>query len=343
MREESGRLHVKGVTSADRRLAPRRHEDFAAAPLMCASILLPAVLQLCVLQPTSATAHPITSQPHGALQAREMAFHCLGDAAFPLPEGYLKAQERYLLEHGPITAQNFNASHVGRSTLREEGDCPICLEELDPSDTSPTMTGSTNPGDRNVYTLHRCGHKFHRDCLITGTRTDSSCPYCRTPFLPTAEENAIVSGRWRFMLAIFTGYFEYGDDFDIRPIPIAAKELSSIVLCTAYVLSEWGAHREIPTPEEIDEQLVPGFRPAAIGKEACGRQIVEGIIKTIRKLDGKGISITDLIEMLLEEAMHEIKLGVVPLPYAQKKSIMRFGRKVAQLAVHAYAERFNLA
>ena len=45
-----------------------------------------------------------------------------------------------------------------------------------------------------------------------------------------------------------------------------------------------------------------------------------------------------LIEELLEEAMYEMKLGVADLSYAEKKSVMRFGRKVTQLAVHAYAD-----
>lgn len=283
------------------------------------------------------------SQPHGAAQAPGTVFHCLDKAVFPLPARYLMAQDRYILERGPITAPNLNISHIGRSTLPEDAECPICLEQLDPTDTSPTITGNTNHGARDVYTLRRCNHKFHSDCLISAARTNSSCPYCRTPFLSTAEETSTASGRRQLMLAIFFGHYEYGSHFAIYRIPISARELSSVILCTAYVLSEWGAHREIPTLREIADELPPGFRPSAVGKEACGRQIVEGLIKAIRKLDGKAENITDLIELLPEEAMYEIKLGVAPLPHGQKKAIMKFGRKVAHLAVHAYADLYNLA
>lgn len=51
----------------------------------------------------------------------------------------------------------------------DEGNCPICLGEYDPTDTNKTL--------RKLY---QCGHLMHAACLATWLGTKSSCPICKT-------------------------------------------------------------------------------------------------------------------------------------------------------------------
>ena len=278
-----------------------------------------------------------------------MELKCLDEPVFPLREGFLTAFDRYILENGPVTEENLLNEHVEESNQRHDGECSVCLEELDPSEDSPTLNGGTHHTSRNVLTFRRCGHQFHKDCVFSWMRKDSRCPYCMIPLITTPEELLVVNGRAELMMDIFSGIFEeggyedgdceYDDYLKKHTIPIVAKELTSVILCAAYVLSQWGAHRDPITRQQFMAGTEPlSYQPFEIGKKMEGRRIVEGVIKTARKLEGKRRLIHHLIEELLEEAMYEMKLGVADLSYAEKKSVMRFGRKVTQLAIHAYAD-----
>ena len=64
-----------------------------------------------------------------------------------------------------------------RDETQEEKQCPICWEELSPTDSTVTLG---------------CGHRFHYKCLAEWGKRNAHCPMCREPFQeeapPTEEE-----------------------------------------------------------------------------------------------------------------------------------------------------------
>ena len=60
-------------------------------------------------------------------------------------------------------AKNYITKIFTKKILQEEC-CPICLESL-------SM-------DKN-YTITKCGHRFHSDCLAESLKNSEKCPLCR--------------------------------------------------------------------------------------------------------------------------------------------------------------------
>ena len=91
-------------------------------------------------------------------------------------EGLLELTERVgAAKPAPITKETLdrNSTLLSPSGLEtnteEDGRCPICLGEFDPTETSKTLRK-----------LHNCGHVFHEACFATWLNTKSSCPLCKT-------------------------------------------------------------------------------------------------------------------------------------------------------------------
>lgn len=62
-------------------------------------------------------------------------------------------------------------SNLPRLQISTRPNCPICTEEISPTDTATKLP---------------CNHTFHLDCLLTWLRRNCSCPLCREE-LPTDD------------------------------------------------------------------------------------------------------------------------------------------------------------
>lgn len=89
---------------------------------------------------------------------------------------------KYSLKKGVLKFKNFRKM--------TECICPICLDSIDPSDTSESP--------KSAYRLPECGCLFHSECIIAWFRQGrKSCPTCRA--VPTNDnDNSSTPRRGRF-------------------------------------------------------------------------------------------------------------------------------------------------
>lgn len=92
--------------------------------------------------------------------------------------------------------QNFCKKHKNQYRFECEEECPICTEELDPSQTKPL----------------ECGHWMHRSCLLQWKSEESICPVCRQSFKLTREEKRQRRRDQRASLASHREGLIHGDD-----------------------------------------------------------------------------------------------------------------------------------
>ena len=58
-------------------------------------------------------------------------------------------------------------------------DCPICLEPI------------TDEGN-GMYTISKCGHRFHADCIFNWIQEGEGCPLCRSNLNPNVNKISLL-------------------------------------------------------------------------------------------------------------------------------------------------------
>lgn len=84
---------------------------------------------------------------------------------------------------GPLPTDTASAQDTDGKRKPIEGDCPICVEEL-------------NPDTENiVWCSAACGNNLHKACFDQWAASKSNkkvtCPYCRTPWESTVDAQAL--------------------------------------------------------------------------------------------------------------------------------------------------------
>lgn len=97
---------------------------------------------------------------------------------------FLTSELREIFDNaGPLPSETVSAEDKDGKRKPVEGDCPICVEELDPKT------------EEIVWCHAACGNNLHKTCFdqwaASKRNSDVTCPYCRTAWEASVEGQAL--------------------------------------------------------------------------------------------------------------------------------------------------------
>ncbi|KAL1296827.1 hypothetical protein AAFC00_004452 [Neodothiora populina] len=101
---------------------------------------------------------------------------------------FLTSELREIFGHaGPMPTETASASDTDGKRKPIEGDCPICVEEID----------SSGGGEAIIWCRAACGNNLHKSCFEQwaasrrGHGDKITCPYCRTVWAGSIDAQAV--------------------------------------------------------------------------------------------------------------------------------------------------------
>jgi hypothetical protein len=60
----------------------------------------------------------------------------------------------------------------------DERKCAVCMEDFNENKTDSLMMNQYN--NKVDYTTLHCGHRFHKECIVSWFKVEVNCPICRS-------------------------------------------------------------------------------------------------------------------------------------------------------------------
>lgn len=87
-----------------------------------------------------------------------------------------------------ITRLNFAVSHTTESAQSTGDKCQLCKQCI----TAPSLSNLHQGNLKVSYTIGKCGHCFHKNCIESHlSKGTSSCPVDNTPWLTQTEHTLV--------------------------------------------------------------------------------------------------------------------------------------------------------